>query len=92
MEATLLNVFNKRMLDEVSICFILTHINSPELQTLRLQGYKYGGIPVDLCHTGSVEEDGEAGGRADRPGIGIRGGTLKAEGLFTQGASHPKGC
>ena len=63
---------------------------SSELQTLRQ--YKHGGIPMDLCCRGSVEEEGEAGGRVDRPDMGIQGGTLKAEGLFTHGASHPKGC
>ena len=74
------------------VYFILTHTNPLELLTLRLQGYKHGGIPVDLCRTGSIEEDGDAGSRADWLDMGIQGGTLKAEGLFTHGASHPKGC
>ncbi|XP_022931805.1 putative disease resistance protein RGA3 [Cucurbita moschata] len=44
----------KRRLDGISVCFILTHTNPPELQTLRR--YKHGGVPVDLCHTESVAE------------------------------------
>ncbi|XP_022933219.1 probable disease resistance RPP8-like protein 2 [Cucurbita moschata] len=44
----------KRRLDGISVCFILTHTNPPELQTLRR--YKHGGVPVDLCHTKSVAE------------------------------------
>lgn len=62
------------------------------LQIWRVKEDNNGGIPVDFCRAGTVEEDGEPCSTANRFGMGFQEGPLEDERLFTHASCHPSRC